>query len=197
MAEAETRIDPAMESAGAELMALSFRLEKSPEFAPDAARLREIGAWASFARQSDMEKAMLQILGSMLDAMRRRNFAFSEELPIGAQFRTFLDGIPDPLPGEVGYIDQATLAPSDRRDVFDAKVESADFRRWTGGDGVERAIAIDATVTPKGVAGVCSVYAEGDTTPLLVNGAVLKLRSAGGALKVVGPADAPASEKAA
>jgi hypothetical protein len=193
MSESEPRVEPVMESAGAELMALSFRLEKSPEFAADAARVREIGAWASFARQSDMEKAMLQILGSMMDAMRRRNFAFSEELPIGAQFRTFLDGIPDPLPGEIGHVDQATLPPSERRDVFEARIESADVRRWTGGDGVERSIAVDATVTPEGVTGVCSVYAEGDATPLLVDGAVLKLRSAGGALKVVGQAEAPAA----
>jgi hypothetical protein len=183
------RVEPRMESAGTELMALTFRLEAHPEFAGDVARLREISGWISVGRMSDTEHAFVNLLGAMVGAMRRRNFAFADDRSISSQFSDFLDSIPEPLPGEVGFVDQATVEPAARRDVFDAVVEAGEVRRWTDRDGVERALANHATVRPDGVHGTSIVYAEGALAPLLVDGAVLRLRSAGGALKVVDEGD--------
>lgn len=82
-----------MGSAGAELMALSHRLATQTEFAKEADRIREIGAWVSLGRTSDLETASLKVMGSMIRAMRRRNFAFSDDRPISTQFEEFLDGV--------------------------------------------------------------------------------------------------------
>ena len=181
--------EPRMESAGAELMALSFRLEKDPGFAADVARLRQISGWLSIGRIDDMHFAFLKVLGGMLDAMRRRNFAFAEDRSISGQFEEFLNTIPDPLPGEIGFVDQATLDPKERRDLFDAEIAVGDVRRWTPHDGIERALARDVAVKPDGLHGTADVYAEGDDVPLLADGATVRLRSGGRALKVVGEGD--------
>lgn len=180
---------PRMESAGAELMALSFRLERVPDFDADVARLREIAGWASTGRLDDLTRASMSVMGAMFGAMRRRGFQFREDLPISTQFETFLAAVPEPLPGESDHVVQATLDPKERRDAFDAEIGIGDVRRWTARDGVERALARDAAVKPDGVHGVADVYAEGDEARLLTDGAVVRLRSAGGALKVVGEGD--------
>ena len=178
-----------MESAGAELMALTFRLEKHPEFAGDIARLREISGWLSIGRIDDMHFSFVKVIGAMVGAMRRRNFAFAEDRSISGQFAEFLDTIPDPLPGEIGHVDQATVDPKDRRDVFDAEIEVGEVRRWTDRKGVEYALSRDVVVKPNGVHGTLDVYAEGDEAALLSDGATVRLRSTGGALKIVGEGD--------
>lgn len=181
--------EPRMESAGAELMALSFRLEKHPEFAVDVTRLRQISGWLSIGRIDDMHFAFLKVLGGMLNAMRRRNFAFAEDRSISGQFEEFLNTIPDPLPGEIGFIDQATLDPKERRDAFDAVIEVGEIRRWTTHDGIERALARDVTVKPDGLHGTADVYAEGDEVPLLADGATVRIRNGGGALRIIDEGD--------
>lgn len=185
--EAAHLVEPNMESAGAELMGLAHDMEGIPDLADRAERIREIGAWVSVSRMSDAERGLINMLGAMFGAMQRRNFVFSEDAPISKQFETFLDSIPDPLPGEIGYVDQNTLPPQERRDVFEAEVEMSDVRTWTAYDGITRGIAKLCAVRPQGgVVGHCSVFAEGGTVALLKDGgiATLRLRSIGGSLKI-------------
>jgi len=184
-------VEPDMDSAGAELMALTFRMEKHPEFEGDVSRIREIAGWASVGRMSDFEKASIRIMGGMMGAMHRRNFAFAEDLPISTQFEAFLDSIPEPLPGDVGHVDQATIDPVERRDVYDAVVEMREVRTWTAHDGVPRALALAAGVTPDGVPGTADVFAEGEAAALLVSdsSAVLRLRAVGRSIRAIGPGD--------
>lgn len=184
-------VEPRMRSAGAELMSLSFRMEKDGNFAADAERIREIGAWITVDRPSDMQRATFEILGSLVAACRRRGMEFAEDRPISTQMIELLDRIPHPIAGEEGYVDQTTLDPLLRRDVFDAVVEIADVREWVAGDGVARALSHDARVMPDGVAGRAMLQAEGDAATLLKpdTTAVLRLRPAGGCLVVEGPGD--------
>lgn len=179
---------PNMGSAGAELMALSFRLQKDPAHADQAKRVQEIGAWTSMRSPSDLERGAVAVMGSMMAAMRRRGFAFSDDLPVSEQFAQWLDAIPDPLPGQPGHVEQRTLNPLERRDVFEAQVDVGEVRHWAAVD-TDHAYAHDAAVRPDGVAGRALVHAVGDAVKLLVQGTtvVLRLRSSGGALEVVGP----------
>lgn len=180
--------EPYMESAGAELMNLAWRMQDHPDFSQDAQRIREIGSWISMNQTSDLEKSLMQVVVAVVGAIRKRNIEFRDDLPIASQFIAFLDSIPDPLPGEQGYIDQATLPPLERKDIFEAKIEIGDVRTWEANDGTKYAQA-DCLVAPiNGVAGEALVFAQDQNVDLLVNGAtkILKLRSARGALKVEG-----------
>lgn len=183
--------EPKMDSAGAELMALSFRMARHSEFAADADRLREIGAWISMGRTSDMEMSLVKVIGAMVGTIRRRNIEFREDLPMAPQFLEFLEELPDPLPGQRGYVDQDTLSPTQRRDTFAAEVEMADVRTWTAHDEVIRAVARECRVKPPGgVAGDAMIFAEGPNEVALLTGPAsraLTLRSSGNALRVVGP----------
>lgn len=181
-----------MDSAGMELMALSWRLAEHPEFASEAQRVREIGAWACVDRPSDLQRSMLAVMGGMMDAMRRRNFVFRDDLPIVSQFEAFLKDVPEPLPGEACYVDPNTLPVTERRDVFKARVEMEDVRHWEA-DGIQRGIARKARVTPTGgEMEETMVYAEGDFAALVKDGdGWFRLRSTGGALKIEGQ-EAPA-----
>lgn len=188
--QAEVRIeaDPHMESAGAEIMALAWRLSEHPDFSGEADRVRDIGAWISMARMSDIETSLYKMIGALVGALRKRGVAFNEDLPMGPQFEAFLASLPDPLPGEAGYVDQNTLAPSSRRDTFEAEVDIGEVRTWDAGDGVPRAIARECSVRPAGgLAGTEIVYAEGDATARLEANHTrnLRLRSTGRALRVV------------
>lgn len=179
--------EASMDSAGVELMALSFRLSKSPEFADDAERIREIGGWISAGRPSDMEMTLLKVVGALVGTMRRRNTAFSEDLPMLPQFEAFLDAVPDPVPGEACYVDPNSLPLLERRDRFEAQVVMAEVNHWTAGDGIERAISCKAIVTPKdGTPGEAMVYAEGALAARIAEGVetTLVLRSTGGALAI-------------
>ena len=183
----ELHADPSMDSAGAELMALAFRLEEHPEFAADAARVREIGAWASTGRMSDMEKSLIAVVGSMVRAIRDRNLVFHDDLPMKDQFISFLENLPDPLPGQPGYVDQNTLPPLERRDTFEAEVDIGEVRQWTAADNIERAIAPNCNVRPLGgQPGEAMIYAEGDQVSIFAANTTctLKLRCYGGALRV-------------
>jgi hypothetical protein len=181
-----------MDSAGAELMALSFRIEKHPEFAADADRVRQIGAWISMGRTSDMEMSLIKVIGAMVGTIRRRNIEFREDLPMEAQFLEFLDDLPDPLPGQRGYVDQSTLPPTARRDTFEAEVEMADVRTWTAHDQILRAVARECRVKPSaGIEGDAMIFAEGPDEVALLTGEAsrtLTLRSSGSALRVIPPA---------
>jgi hypothetical protein len=194
-------VEPDMRSAGAELAALSFRLEKHPDFAEDAARLREIAAWASVDRPTDLFRSTMQVLGAMAGAMRMRNYAFRDDRPISRQLIEMLDGITTPLPQEIGYVDQDTLPPIERRDEFVADVEMKDVRTWTSPDGVVRSLVRVGTVTTiHGLAGNEMVHAEGDLSTLLVQDttARLVLRASGRSLIVVRAYDEdafPAADK--
>ncbi len=89
--------EPHMASAGAELMALSHRLQKSEGFTPEEAeRVREIGAWISVGRQSDLERSLIQVVGAIITGMRSRGFAFDDNAPIASQFLRFIDDLPKP-----------------------------------------------------------------------------------------------------
>lgn len=183
-------IETGMESAGAEIMNLAWDIEKVPELADRAERIRNIGAWISMSRMSDMETAMFKMMGSVLGAMAKRNFPFREDQPIATQFIAFFDSVPEPVPGEAGYIDQSTLPPTERSDAFEAHVAMTDVRKWTSADGVDHALARSCSVHPrKGPEGVgVMVYASGKDVSLLEDGgkATLTLRSAGpNTLKVV------------
>lgn len=181
-------VEPDMRSAGAELAALSFRMEKHADFAQDAARLREIAAWASVDKPTDLFRSTMQVLGAMAGAMRMRNYAFRDDRPISTQLVEMLDGITTPLPQEIGYVDQDTLPPIERRDEFVADVEMKDVRTWTSPDGVKRSLVRVGTVTTiHGLAGNEMVQAEGDLSTLLVQDttARLVLRAAGQSLVVV------------
>lgn len=177
-----------MDSAGAELMALAWRMKDHPEFAADAARVREIGAWASFGRASDMERMTAPVLGSIVAAMRNRGIPFDDVLPMQPQFTDFLQSLPDPLPGQKGYVDQTALPPVARRDAFEAVVDMTDVSTWTGADGVPRAAARACRIAPvDGIPGEGVVYADGAHAADLSEGATvtLWLRSGGRALRVV------------
>ncbi len=182
-------VEPRMRSAGAELMSLSMRLARTEGFEADAARLNEIGAWITVERPSDIQRATFEILGSLIAACRRRGMTFAEDRPISTQMTELLDRIPYPIAGEEGYVDQSTLPPLERRDVFEAVVEMQEIRNWTAGDGVPRALCHDADITPTGVAGRALIQAEGENASLLVAGRPirLRLRPAGGCLLVEGP----------
>lgn len=186
----DVQADPRMDSAGAELMALAWRMKDHPEFAADADRVREIGAWASMGRLSDMEMMVAPVLGALVGTMRSRGIPFDEQLPMSPQFTEFLSSLADPLPGQRGYVDQATLPPVDRRDAFEAVVEMKGVANWTTQDGIERAVSRESTVTPtEGVAGQAIVYAEAAHVPAIQEGATATvwLRSGGGALRIVDP----------
>ena len=189
MSEVQIHAIPKMDSAGAELMALSFRLEKHPEFADDARRLQQISGWVSVGRISDMEMSLAKLIGAMVGTIRRRNLEFRDDLPMEPQFVEFLEDLPDPLPGQRGYVDQNTLSPTERRDTFEAEVEMADVRTWTAYDEVPRAVARKCRVKPTGgVPGDAMIFAEGaDEIALLADGttATLLLRSLGGTLRVM------------
>lgn len=89
--------EPHMESAGAELMALSHRMQKTEGFTPEEAeRVREIGAWISVGRQSDLERSLIQVVGAIITGMRSRGFAFDDNAPIASQFLRFIDDLPKP-----------------------------------------------------------------------------------------------------
>ncbi|MFZ3482104.1 hypothetical protein [Sphingomonas sp. 3-13AW] len=169
-------------------MALSFRLEAYPEFAADVERIREISAWVSTGGLSDMEASLLPLLGALIGTMRSRNLVFHEDLPMAPQFISFLEALPDPLPGQPGYLDQTTLRPLDRRDTFEAEVDLADVRIWTAADQIPRGLARTCSIRPAGaVAGEGMIFAEGGETALLEEGVTrtLILRSFGGALRIV------------
>jgi len=191
MSEVQIHAVPKMDSAGAELMALSFRLEKHPEFADDARRLQEISGWVSVGRISDMEMSLAKLIGAMVGTIRRRNLEFRDDLPMEPQFVKFLEDLPDPLPGQRGYVDQNTLSPTERRDTFEAEVKMADVRTWTAYDDVPRAVARECRVKPPGgVAGDTMIFAQGaDEVALLTGEAIrtLTLRSSGSALRVMLP----------
>jgi hypothetical protein len=179
--------EPHMASAGAELVALAWRLKQHPDFAGDFVRVLEIGSWVSMERMSDLEKGLIKVVGSLVGTMRSRNLEFREDLPMEPQFVDFLQSLPDPLPGQKGYVDQNTLPPVDRRDTFEAEVDIADVRTWTAGDGVPRAVARACNVRPAGgVACDTMVFAEGDLSTQLEEGTTrtLKLRSYGGSLRI-------------
>jgi hypothetical protein len=184
-------VEPLMESAGAELMELSFRLAAFPEFAGDVDRLRQIAAWASIDRMSDFEKGSIQVMGAMVGVMHRRNFRFHEDRPISTQFAELMDQIPDPLPEEKGYVDQKTLDPTLRRDVYDAVVTMGEVRRWTAGDGVPRSLAAECSIAPDGVRGKATIHADGFLSDLMSSNTTvtLRLRATGGAISVVGAGD--------
>lgn len=181
-------VEPRMRSAGAELMSLSYRLAGTEDFAGDAERLREIAAWLWVDRPSDIQRASFEILGSLIAACGRRGMTFAEDRPISTQMIELFDRIPYPIAGERGYVDQTTLPPIERRDVFEAVVEMDEIRNWTAGDGVPRALCHDAAIRPEGVAGRALVQAEGENAALLVSGrpVALRLRPAGGCLIVEG-----------
>lgn len=186
--------DPNMDSAGAELMNLAWRMKDHPEFAADADRIREIGGWAMVGRPSDMERMIAPVLGQLIGAMRNRGIAFDEELPMSPQLTGFLESLPDPLPGQQGYVDQTTLSPVDRRDAFEATIEMIDVRKWSSGADdakINHVIARECVVRPvEGVEGRAMVFARDDDVDLFEEGktATLWLRSAGQALTVVPPA---------
>lgn len=92
--------DPDMDSAGAELMSLAHRMAKHPDFSADADRVRRIGAWASFGSQSDLEKALINVVGTTISAMRDRGLTFHDDQPIASQFTAFFasNRIPSQLP---------------------------------------------------------------------------------------------------
>ena len=75
-----------------------------------------------------------------------------------------------------------------RRDEFHAVVETGTVRRWTDAVGVEHALTGEVDVRPDGVPGRAVLHAKGDLAPLLEQESrvVLRLRSTGGALEVVG-----------
>lgn len=179
--------DPKMDSAGAELMNIGWRMRNHPDFADCADRVHEIGAWASMGRTSDMERMIAPVLGQIIGTIRKRGVPFDEQLPMAPQITAFLEALPEPLPGQLGYVDQTKLAPVDRRDVFEANVEMADVRRWTAGDGIERAIARQCTVRPiDGIEGPAMIWIQGDTSAFEDGGtATFWLRSTGNALTVV------------
>ncbi len=180
--------EPRMDSAGMELMALSFALEKHPDLAPHAERVREIGSWISMGRMTDTEFSLIRVVGAMVGTIRRRNVEFHDDLPMEPQIVSFLEHLPDPLPGQEGYVDQDTLPPTERRDTFAADVAMSDVRRWTAHDQVPRALARICTVSPcsGGMGEVTMVFAEGDLVDRIAEGETrtLVLRSLGGALRV-------------
>lgn len=179
--------EPKMDSAGAELMNIGWKMREHPDFADFADRVHEIGSWISMGRLSDMERMIAPVLGQIIAAMHKRGIAFDETLPMSPQITAFVESLPDPLPGQTGHVDQSKLTPIERRDAFEADVEIADVRRWTAQDGVRRAVAHRCTVRPVGgVEGNPLIYAQGEVD-MLKEGATTRLwlRSTGGALLVV------------
>lgn len=85
--------EPIMASAGAEIMNLAHRLKDDPAFANDVERIRMIGAWISMGRMSDGERALMQVIGSIVGQMRDRGIVFHDDQPIDAQVVAFVDGL--------------------------------------------------------------------------------------------------------
>jgi len=108
-------------------------------------------------------------------------------MPMEPQIVSFLQRLPEPLPGQEGYVDQNTVVPTLRRDTFMAEVAMNDVRTWTAYDMVPRALARVCTVSPPGgMSEEAMVFAEGDLVSRIVEGETrtLMLRSLGGALRV-------------
>lgn len=83
--------EPDMASAGAEVMGLAHRLKDVDGFAGEVERMRMIGAWISMGRISDGERAMVQVLGAIVQGMRDRGFAFHDDKPIADQVVAYVD----------------------------------------------------------------------------------------------------------
>lgn len=81
---------PHMDSAGAELMNLSREMMKRGFDPMEAHRIREIGAWVSVGRQSDLENASVQVVGGVVRVMREAGYDFDEDKPIVAQWEEFV-----------------------------------------------------------------------------------------------------------
>ncbi len=82
-----------MSSAGAELMALSREMMKKGFDPMEAHRIREIGAWVSVGRPSDLENASVQVVGGIVRVMRQAGYDFEEDKPIVAQWEDFVKGL--------------------------------------------------------------------------------------------------------
>lgn len=85
--------EPEMSSAGVEIMNLAHRLKDNPDFAAEVERIRTIGAWISMGRMSDGERAMIQMLGTMVGQMRERGLEFDDNKPIVPQIVKFFDDL--------------------------------------------------------------------------------------------------------
>lgn len=92
-AAAARKDDAAMETAGGELSGLAMRMKGDPTFGGDADRVREIAAWISVGRQSDLERALMTVVGATMQAMRARGFTLDPAAPISAQFAAFMDDL--------------------------------------------------------------------------------------------------------
>lgn len=80
-----------MDGAGHELMALSRRLAERAATPEEAARLHMIGAWIVVDRPSDLQNAMIKVLGEIVAHMRSRGFDFDYDKPVTTQVNAFLD----------------------------------------------------------------------------------------------------------
>jgi hypothetical protein len=180
---------PAFSSAGAELIDLAGLIENNAAPADRADRLREIAGWISDGRPSDFERGAMRLMAAMVAAMRSRGQTFTEDRPIIDQFVDLLDATHGPADPA---IDDATSDGSrgimDEAQGIDAIVRMTSVHRWSGQDGVPRAVCGASSLTMEDGDLKGLVHAEGFAADLMRSHstASLRLRPSGDGWLVVG-----------
>ena len=168
---------PDFSSAGAELIDLAGLIGNHAATADRADRLREIAGWISDGRPSEFERGAMRLMAAMVAAMRSRGQAFTEDRPIIDQFVDLLDATHGP--GD-DAVDDATSDPSrgimDESRGFDAIVRMTDVQRWSGADGMPRAVCGASTLATKDGDVEGLIHAEGFAADLMRSHSTASLR---------------------